>query len=105
LAALLHDVGKAIDRKDHVTAALEALDGSITPRTAWLIEHHPEVRALRDGSLGARSHRRLAGSENFDELKLLAACDQAGRVCGAIVPDLDEALAYVRALARACDEP
>ncbi len=40
LAALLHDVGKAIDRKDHVAAGLEALAEHITQRTAWLIEHH-----------------------------------------------------------------
>ena len=34
LAALLHDVGKAIDARDHVAAGLEALDGHITPRRA-----------------------------------------------------------------------
>src|SRR5437773_10933198 len=38
LAALLHDVGKGIDPHDHVAAALQVLDGLITPRTAWLIE-------------------------------------------------------------------
>src|SRR5262249_30376568 len=32
LAALLHDVGKAIDPHDHVAAGLEALDGFITER-------------------------------------------------------------------------
>ena len=30
LAALLHDVGKGIDRRDHTTAGLEALEGLIT---------------------------------------------------------------------------
>jgi hypothetical protein len=40
LAALLHDIGKGIDPYDHVGAALQALDGLITPRTAWLIENH-----------------------------------------------------------------
>ena len=34
LAALLHDVGKAIDPSDHVEAALQALEGSITERTS-----------------------------------------------------------------------
>ena len=37
LAAILHDVGKAIDPDDHVVAGLEALDGFITERTSWLI--------------------------------------------------------------------
>jgi len=68
LAALLHDVGKGIDRKDHIAAGLEALEGFITPRTAWLIEHHREARALRDGTLGVRSRRRLEASEDFEGL-------------------------------------
>ena len=55
LAALLHDVGKAIDPSDHVGAALEALEGSISERTAWLIEHHMEAQAYRDGTLGHRA--------------------------------------------------
>ncbi len=47
LAALLHDVGKAIDPSDHVAAALQALEGSITERTEWLIAHHMDAQALR----------------------------------------------------------
>ncbi len=43
-AALLHDVGKAIDPRDHTMAGLEALEGFITARTAWLIEHHMEAQ-------------------------------------------------------------
>ncbi len=59
LAALLHDVGKAIDRHDHVTAGLEALAEHITPRTAWFIAHHMEGQELLDGALGVRARRRL----------------------------------------------
>src|SRR6185312_15434204 len=83
LAALLHDVGKAIDPHDHVAAGLEALEGFITPRTAWLIEHHMEAQALLDGRLGQRARRRLGESEDFEELQLLAECDRQGRVSGA----------------------
>lgn len=100
LAALLHDIGKGIDPYDHVASALEALEGFITPRTAWLIEHHMEGHALRDGTLGARARRRLEESEDFEELVLLSECDRGGRVCGAQVSDLDEALDYCRDLAR-----
>jgi predicted HD phosphohydrolase len=102
LAALLHDVGKGIDPHDHVAAGLEALEGFITPRTAWLIEHHMEANALRDGTLGARSRRRLQESEDFDELMLLSVCDRGGRQRGVEAPDLDEALEYLRDLARTC---
>jgi len=104
LAALLHDVGKAIDAKDHVAATLETLDGHISPRTAWLIEHHVEAQDLLDGSLGVRPRRRLEVSESFHELMLLAECDRQGRAVGVRVPDVEEALQYVRSLAEACGE-
>jgi predicted HD phosphohydrolase len=100
LAALLHDVGKAIDPDDHVPAGLEALADFITPRTAWLIEHHMEAHALHEGTLGVRARRRLEESPDFDELLLLSRCDRAGRVPGAQVSDLDEALDQLRELSR-----
>jgi predicted HD phosphohydrolase len=97
-AALLHDVGKAIDSHDHVAAALEALDGFITDRTAWLIEHHMLAHALADGTLGARARRRLEQSEHYDDLVLLGQCDRAGRQPGVEAPELEEALDYLREL-------
>ena len=100
LAALLHDVGKAIDPRDHVAAALEALEGHITDRTAWLIDHHMEAGALRDGTLGVRARRRLEASEDFDDLMLLCDCDRRGRQRGVQVPDVEDALAHVRELSR-----
>ena len=83
---------------------MEALDGFVTPRTAWLIEHHAEAHALRDGTLGARSRRRLEASDDFDELMLLAECDDQGRAVGVEVPDVEEALEYLRDLAAMCGE-
>jgi predicted HD phosphohydrolase len=104
LAALLHDVGKAIDPQDHIGAALEALGGHITARTAWLIEHHTEANMLRDGALGVRSRRRLKESESFDELMLLSKCDRAGRRRGVAVGDVEDALNYLRDLADVCGD-
>lgn len=101
LAALLHDVGKAIDPHDHTLAGLEALAGFITPRTHWLIENHMLGHQLLDGTLGARAKRRLQENESFDELVLLAECDQAGRQRGVEAPELDEALAYIREISEA----
>lgn len=95
-AALLHDVGKAIDPADHVAAGLEALVGFITERTAWLIEHHMLAHQMVDGSLGARARRRLQESEHFDDLVLLGECDRGGRVPGVVAPELEEALDYLR---------
>lgn len=97
-AALLHDVGKAIDAQQHVPAGLEALDGFVTARTAWFIEHHMEGHAVVEGTIGARAKRRLQESEDFDELMLLTRCDRAGRRPGAPAPELEEALDYLREL-------
>ena len=104
LAALLHDVGKAIDPRDHVAAGLEALDGFITERTAWLIEHHTAAQTLRDGKLGMRFRRRLEAAESYEELMLLADCDRRGRTVGMTVAEVPEALAYLRDLAAECGE-
>ena len=100
LAALLHDVGKGLDKHHHVEAGLEALEGHISERTAWLIEHHMEVHQIRDRSIGHRAHLRLKASPDYEDLLLLGQCDRAGRVCGAVVPEVDDALDELRDLAR-----
>ncbi len=91
LAALLHDVGKAIDPQDHVAAAVEALRGAVTPRTLWLIAHHMDL-------LAPRARPSADDPEDLDDLKLLRELDDAGRVPGAPVGTIDEALAYLRGL-------
>ena len=98
LAALLHDVGKAIDPSDHVAAAVDALRGAVSERTLWLIEHEADLLALRDRGLNARSKQALERSEYFDDLKLLRDADDSGRVPGTPVGTIDEALAYLKGL-------
>lgn len=98
LAALLHDVGKGIDATDHVAAGLEALEGLITERTRWLIEHHMLAHQVRERSLGFRARKRLEQSEFFDDLMLLNECDRLGRRQGIAVTDVDDALEYIREL-------
>jgi predicted nucleotidyltransferase len=103
LAALLHDVGKGIDPGNHVTAALEALDGLITDRTRFFIEHHMDAHAYREGSIGARLKQKLEASADFDDLMLLNQCDRAGREAGVMVGTLDEALDFLKELERSND--
>jgi hypothetical protein len=101
LAALLHDVGKAIDPADHIAAGLEALDGAISERTRWLIAHHRDARAAVDAAPAGRA-RRVPGVEADDEaiedLLLLGRLDREGRVPGAPVPSVAEALDYLKGL-------
>jgi len=98
LAALLHDIGKGIDPQNHVASGLEALDGLITPRTSWLIEHHMDTHRIADGSIGARAHRRLRENESYPELLLLGECDRAGRTPGVATRELEEAIDILRQL-------
>lgn len=99
-AALLHDVGKGIDFYDHVAAGLQALDGLITPRTAWLIEHHMLALEYKAGTLGHRARKHLEASEEFEDLMLLRELDTKGRVPGARVGTVDEALDFLKELDR-----
>jgi hypothetical protein len=104
LAALLHDVGKAIDPHDHVQAGLDALGDTVTERTQCLIAHHMDAQAYTAGALGHRARERLRASEHFEDLMLLEELDRAGRRRGAVVGTVDEALAYVRSLGTAFGE-
>src|SRR5262245_38470542 len=100
LAALLHDVGKGIDPFDHTAAGLQALDGLVTPRTAWLIENHMLAQEYKAGTLGHRQRVRLEASDDFEDLMLLRELDDRGRVPGATVGTVDEALNFIRELER-----
>jgi len=98
LAALLHDVGKAIDPQNHEVAAVEALRGAVTERTLWLIEHHSDLLAARNQPLSARVKRELDASEHAEDLALLCELDLAGRVPGQHVDSIAEVLDYLKGL-------
>ena len=100
-AALLHDVGWAIDPWCVTPAALSALGPSISDRTRWLIGHLPEAHDRQRGELGTRARGRLSAAPDAEELTLLCTLDLRGRRSGAAAPTLDEALA---ALADLSDE-
>jgi HD domain len=100
LAALLHDIGKGLDRAEHVAAGLSALEGLITERTRFFIEHHMHAHDYRAGTLPAKIRRRLESDPDFDDLMLLRQLDDAGRVPGAVVGTVDEALEYLKELER-----
>jgi predicted HD phosphohydrolase len=100
LAALLHDVGKAIAPGDHAAAGVEALRGAVTERTLWLIEHHRDLAIARERTLSQRLRRELESSEYYEDLRALRVLDDAGRVPGVPVGTVDEALDYLRGLER-----
>ncbi|MFM1997778.1 MAG: Multifunctional protein [Planctomycetota bacterium] len=97
-AALVHDVGRGIDRADPVASGLAAVGDLITPRTRWLVEHLETARAHAAGTIGARARQRLEAHPDFLDSLLLAEADRKACVQGYAAPSLEEAIAILRAL-------
>jgi len=97
LAALLHEVGKAIDLSNHPEASVEALRGAVTDRTLALVGH------LKDYAIALEKPGApppVEDPELLEDLALLRELDTKGRVPGAVVATVDEALEYLRGLER-----
>ena len=82
------------------TELAEAVRGAVTERTLWLIGHHMDLLIARERGLSARLRRELEASEYLEDLRLLRELDDAGRVPGAMVGTVDEALDYLKELER-----
>lgn len=89
-AALLHDVGKAIDGATHDELGADLLDGLMSDRVVWLVRHHLDL--LREP---ARTRRQLAGTSELRDLSLLRGWDLGGRRKNASVVSADEALSFL----------
>ena len=74
LAALLHDVGKGLDRREHIEAAVAALDGFVTPADRL------DGRAPLRRPCAAQRHARRAGAAAIGSLGELRGTDAPGRV-------------------------
>lgn len=99
LAALLHDVGYGIDPYDAITATICSLEGIVSERTLWFIEHLPVQHQVGDGTIGARARRRINQHEDGEELRLLAECDLDGRLAGRQVDSLSTVMETIQQLA------
>jgi len=97
-AALVHDVGRALDRADPVAATLAAIADLVTERTRWLVEMLPAARGHVDRTLGHRGRRRLEAHPDFLHVILLAEADRRAHERSYPTPTLDEAIAILRDL-------
>ena len=98
LAALLHEIGRAIDPADPVPAALRTLEGTIEERCHWLIANLQEILPKSQKPAASRVRYELRASPYFEDLELLGELDLAGREPGVDVRSLEEALRYLRTL-------
>lgn len=89
-AALLHDVGKAVDGPLHDEVGADLLEGLVCDGAVWLVRHHLDL--LRDRRL---TRRRLHGTAALRDLELLRRWDLGGRDPRARVMDVDDALALL----------
>jgi hypothetical protein len=88
-AALLHDVGKALDSPGHAEVGADLLDGLVAPRVVWLVRHHLDLLHAP-----AATKRRLARPDLAD-LQRLRRWDVGGRSPHAAVLDPEAALALL----------
>jgi len=80
LAALLHDVGKAIEPYGHEDYSVDILSDHLTPKAIWLIKNHMRIWLYLDGSMRKLSKvMELSGHPWFPELVCLARYDKIGR--------------------------
>ena len=96
LAALLHEVGRAIDTRDPVTATLELLANDVTERTLWLIENLPAANKIHLGTIGHRCWRRIRENESYEELILLSECDRQACAPQANVRQAEDAVEVIQ---------
>lgn len=86
LAAMLHDVGKAVDSHGHEDYALKILGDNITEKTSWLIKNHMRFWYFVLGEMKKLSKvRELAEHKWLGDLTALARWDKCGRKAGAKV--------------------
>jgi len=98
-AALVHDVGKAVDRRDPVAAGVGLLGDMVSDRTRWFIEQLPAARQFHEGTLGIRARRRLEASDDFEDLLVLEEADRKAHARGYDTPTLEACIAALRRLA------
>lgn len=90
VAALLHDVGKAIDSPTHDEVGADLLADIVSPRIVWLVRHHLDL--LKNPRM---TKRRLRGSNALVDLQHLRRWDVGGRSPHAIVLSPEIALSMI----------
>lgn len=80
LAAMLHDVGKAVECKGHEEKAIEMLGDHLSAKTVWLIEQHMKIWSMILGEMQRQGKvRELVEHPFLPDLVLLARWDKMGR--------------------------
>ncbi len=80
LAAMLHDVGKAVETRGHEEKAVEMLGDHLSAKTKWLIEQHMRIWDMVLGDMRRQGKVKYLVEHLFlPDLILLARWDKMGR--------------------------
>ncbi len=80
LAAMLHDVGKAVNSLGHEKIAVGMLNDFLSEKSLWLIEHHMRIWYLIKGEMKKLSKiQKLIEHPFIPDLLLLARWDKLAR--------------------------
>ena len=74
-AALLHDIGKAIDSKQHAEIGANLLQNLLSARVVWLVKHHLDLLKTPK-----RTRHHLQNKSQLFDLEQLRRWDLQGRV-------------------------
>jgi len=81
LACLLHDVGKQVNRLNHVKESLNLIDDIASCKTKWLVKNHMRIWTYINGEMRKLSRCvELAEHPWLPELLQLARFDKIGRI-------------------------
>jgi predicted HD phosphohydrolase len=80
LAAMMHDVGKAVNKIGHENIAVDMLQGLLSEKSLWLIENHMRIWYLIEGKMiRLQKVKDLVSNKWFPDLVLLARWDKMSR--------------------------
>ena len=74
-AALLHDIGKAIDHKQHAEIGANLLKNLLSPRIVWLVKHHLDLLTHPK-----KTRHLLQNKAQLSDLEQLRRWDLQGRI-------------------------
>ena len=80
LAALLHDIGKITDHKDHAEPGYKIIKNYVSEKTAWLVLNHMRIKYYLNGNM--KKSGKIKDLENhpyFKDLIRLHRWDLMGR--------------------------
>jgi len=86
-AALLHDIGKAIDYPQHAEVGADLLNHLLSDRITWLIQHHLDLLKRPK-----KTRQIFKNTPQLLDLEQLRRWDLAGRIAGKKTRSIDFAI-------------